>query len=214
MKKIIEKTTETIIYIICIIISVELIMNFYSLKFLFPIKNVNSYGYISKSTSEVIVPLDKYNSRASAQIALPYEFILAKINNKKLIRSFDRKTGKFGYIDNKNNLIIEYKYSKAEEFKGEKAVVAIIINEKEKYGIINTKGEWIIKPTYDYICPFSNYYIKACIDNEHCGVIDRFGNNVTLMTYNIKRLNCKNNSCKLKFCQIGNKNNVPCNYFL
>ena len=214
MKKIIEKTIETTIYLICILITLELLLSIYSLNFLIPTKNAVSYGYVNKNTKEVIIPLDKYNSRIKAQLSLPFELIVAKINNKTLIKSFDRKTGKFGYVDNDNNIIIEHKFTKAEPFRGENAVVATIIDGKEKYGMINTKGEWVIKPIYDYLCPFSNYYIKACVDNEHCGVIDRYGNNITLMTYNTKRLRCKNDNCRIKFCQIGKKDNVSCNYFL
>ena len=214
MKKIIEKTIETTIYLICILITLELLLSIYSLNFLIPTKNAVSYGYVNKNTKEVIIPLDKYNSRIKAQLSLPFELIVAKINNKNLIKSFDRKTGKFGYVDNNNNIIIEHKFTKAEPFRGENAVVATIIDGKEKYGMINTKGEWVIKPIYDYLCPFSNYYIKACVDNEHCGVIDRYGNNITLMTYNTKRLHCKNDNCRIKFCQIGKKDNVSCNYFL
>ena len=214
MKKIIEKTIETTIYLICILITLELLLSIYSLNFLIPTKNAVSYGYVNKNTKEVIIPLDKYNSRIKAQLSLPFELIVAKINNKNLIKSFDRKTGKFGYVDNNNNIIIEHKFTKAEPFRGENAVVATIIDGKEKYGMINTKGEWVIKPIYDYLCPFSNYYIKACVDNEHCGVIDRYGNNITLMTYNTKRLRCKNDNCRIKFCQIGKEDNVSCNYFL
>ena len=214
MKKIIDKTIETTIYFICILIPLELLLSIYSLNFLIPTKNAVSYGYVNKNTKEVIIPLDKYNSRIKAQLSLPFELIVAKINNKNLIKSFDRKTGKFGYVDNNNNIIIEHKFTKAEPFRGENAVVATIIDGKEKYGMINTKGEWVIKPIYDYLCPFSNYYIKACVDNEHCGVIDRYGNNITLMTYNTKRLHCKNDNCRIKFCQIGKEDNVSCNYFL
>ncbi len=214
MKRIIEKTTKTLVCLICVLISLELLLSIYSLNFLIPTKNAKSYGYVDKKTKEVIIPLNKYNSRAKAQLSLPLELIIVKINNKNLIKSFDRKTGKFGYVDNNNNIIIEHKYTKAEPFRGENAIVATIINGKEKYGMINTKGEWIIKPIYDYLCPFSNYYIKACIDSEHCGVIDRYGSNITLMTYNTKRLHCKNDNCRIKFCQIGRENDVSCNYFL
>ena len=214
MKKTTEKTIEIIVYIVCILIATELLMSYYALRFLFPIKNSNSFGYINRSTNEIIVPLNKYNSRLKSQLALPYEIIVSKLDNKELIKSFDKKTGKFGYIDNNNKTIIEYKYTQAEAFRGDSAVVAILIDGKEKYGMINTKGEWVIKPIYDYLCPFSNYYIKACLDNEHCGVIDRYGSNITLMTYNTRRLHCKNNNCRIKFCQIGKEDDISCNYFL
>ena len=215
MKKLLEKITVVLLYTFCIFVIVELVFNYSALYCLFPIKNNSSYGYISKITNEVIVPLDKYKTRYLAQIALPYEYILAKINNKDLIKSYDRKLGKFGYIDTENKTAIPYKFTKANEFIGEIAVVAIEKNGKEKYGTINTKGEWVIEPKYDFLCPFSSYYIKACLDKNHCGVIDRFGNEITLMTYDTHRLQCKNNNCSIKFCQIGNKeNNLSCNYFL
>ena len=205
MKKLLEKITIASLYAFSLFVIIELVFNYSALYCLFPIKNSTSFGYISKITNEVIVPLDKYKTRYLAQIALPYEYILAKINNKVLIKSYDRKLGKFGYIDTENKTAIPYKFTKANEFIGKIAVVAIEKNGKEKYGTINTKGEWVIEPKYSYLCPVERYYVRACIDKNHCGVIDRFGNQVITMSYSADKLNCEDEiTCEKKFCITGN----------
>ncbi len=214
MRKALEKIIKIFVFIFSIFVITELSFNYIALSCCFPIKNNESYGYIDKYTKETIIPLNKYKTRLSAQIALPYEYIIAKLNNKKLIKSYNRETGKFGYIDTHNNTAIDYKYTKANDFIGGNAVVAIKINDKEKYGTIDTKGNWIIYPKYDFICPFSKYHIRVCIDKNHCGVIDRFGNSITHLTYSTERLNCDKNNYNIKFCQIENKDELSCNYFL
>lgn len=57
------------------------------------------------------------------------------------------REGKWGYIDKSGKLIIDYKFDVALEFENGKAVVYI----EDKAGVINSKGEYLIKPQYDYI---------------------------------------------------------------
>ena len=215
MRKSIEKFFSCVIYMFCICLTTELVVNYFAFYHLFPIKNATSYGYISKKTQQTIIPLNKYSSRFKAQIALPYELISSKItHDKELMRSFDKKTQKYGYTDEKNNIVIEYKYEDAKPFVNDYAIVAILKNDKKKYGTIDKHGKWIIEPKYDYLCPFAKYYTKACIDGNHCGVLDRFGNEITLMSYKTDKLNCKGAECQSKICAIGKKNQAHCNYFL
>ena len=59
------------------------------------------------------------------------------------------------------------------------------------------------------------YYTKACLDKKHCGIIDKFGNEITVMSYKIDRLHCKDGACQVKLCAIGSKSkDISCNYFL
>lgn len=48
------------------------------------------------------------------------------------------KDGKWGYVDEKGNLIIQYKYEKASDFSSGYAIV----EENEKKGIIDASGKW------------------------------------------------------------------------
>ncbi|OPZ92615.1 MAG: KWG Leptospira [Firmicutes bacterium ADurb.Bin419] len=51
--------------------------------------------------------------------------------------------GKYGYIDESGNFIIDAKFDDGEEFKEGLAPVKL----KEKWGFINKKGKYIWKPT-------------------------------------------------------------------
>ncbi len=215
MKKLFEKIFITGVYLFCTVAVVELGVNYFSFKFLFPIKNATSYGYITRESGQAIIPLNKYSSRHKAQLALPFEMLRYKIISKKDLKlSFDEKNKKFGYLDSKGNVAIDYQFIEAHEFSQDYAIVAINKNNSIKFGTIDTNGNWIIEPKYSYLCPFTKYYTKACLDDKHCGVIDRFGNEIALMSYKTDKLNCKNGNCKVQLCLIGSKDNGSCNYFL
>ena len=214
MKKAIEKIFVTGVYLFCTVAIIELGVNYFSFKFLFPIKNATSYGYIARKTSQTVIPLNKYSSRLEAQLALPLELVkYSYTSNKKLKLSFDDNSKKFGYLDSKGKLAINYQFVEASEFSQDYAIVAIMKNNLKKYGTIDINGNWIIKPKYSYLCPFAKYYTKACLDDKHCGVIDRFGNEIALMSYKTDKLNCKNGNCEVQLCSIGT-NGTSCNYFL
>lgn len=67
------------------------------------------------------------------------------------------ESGKYGYINDQGSKTIEPKFDKAFAFQGEFAKVKV----SGKWALIDSKGEYIIKPIYDYI-GFSNdpYFIK------------------------------------------------------
>ena len=215
MKKNIEKIISACIYFICLFVIIELSVNYFSFKYLFPIKNLTSYGYITKKTHKTVIPLNKYSTRLKAQLMLPFELISFSVHSEKeLIKSFDKEKNKYGYVDLNNKTVIDYKYDLAFEFKNDYAIVAIYDGDSRKFGTIDKKGNWIIEPKYAFLCPFSKYYTKACIDNKRCGIIDRFGNEITLMTFKIDKLECRSPNCIAEFCAIGNNKNNTCNYFL
>ena len=213
--KFVEKISIFAIHLFCIIAIIELGVNYFSFQFLFPIKNATSYGYINKKTTQVVIPLDKYNSRYKAQLALPYELTKSIfIKQKDVIKSFDNITKKFGFKDKNNKFVIAPRFDIAEEFQNDYAIVALKIDNELKYGTIDKNGNWIIEPKYEHLCPFMKYYTKACIDEKHCGVIDKFGNEITLMSYNTDKIRHKNGNYSTQLCTIGEKNKVHCNYFL
>lgn len=65
---------------------------------------------------------------------------------------------RFGYMDTKGNMIIDFIYEDADDFNGGVARV----KEKNKFGLINTKGEWVLKPEYENIDNFNEG--KAVVD--------------------------------------------------
>ena len=214
MKKFIEKITVVSIYLFSFCVLVELAVNYAAFYFLFPIKNQASFGYITRKSKKTIVPLNKYTTRMQAQLALPIEIVIAISNDKNLKKDFNKLLKKFGYKDNKGQVAISYKYESANEFSGDFAIVAIEIDGKRKYGTIDKHGNWVIDPKYDYLCPITKYYTRACIDEKHCGVVDRYGNEITLMTYKTDRLNSKG-TYSPRLCTLGEKlENSSCNNFL
>ncbi|MBQ8847663.1 MAG: WG repeat-containing protein [Candidatus Gastranaerophilales bacterium] len=215
MKKFLKRLAVGFIYLFCFIAVIELGVNYYSTEIVFPIKNATSYGYVAKESGKTIIELDKFDTRAKAQLALPFALAYAYFNDKTLTKDYNEETKTYGYKDNNENIVIKHQFIEAEEFVNDYAVVAVMVNGEKKYGTIDIKGNWVIEPKYDYLCPFFKYYTRACIDKGHCGIIDKFGNNATLMTYDTHKLKCKDGECGIKLCTIGkDKKEITCNYFL
>jgi len=63
------------------------------------------------------------------------------------------------------------------------AIKTIRIKVNKKIGLINTKGEVLVKPTYDVIKNFRNGHAKVKL-NEKWGMIDPAGNVVIPIEYN------------------------------
>lgn len=194
---------------------IELSVNYFAAYYLFPIKDMNTYGYIARKNIKTIIPLGKYNSRLKAQIALPFEICNSMIYSKReLNTNYDKVVHKYGYVDKNGKLLIDYKFDIAQDFIDNQALVAISVKNKLKFGTIDKKGNWIIQPKYEHLCPFSKYYTRACIDKNHCGVIDRYGNEITLMSYSINKIKHSDYGYREKFCKVAGEKQVNCNYFL
>jgi hypothetical protein len=67
---------------------------------------------------------------------------------------------KYGYIDNKGNVIIPFIYNEAYEFDGGRAKVAI----NNKYGYIDTNGKVIVKIIYNEV--YYNFETKNLVAND------------------------------------------------
>ena len=64
-------------------------------------------------------------------------------NNKLFVQKQD---GKYGYIDNKQNKVVENKYDDATEFN---SYGYAAVKQDGKWGAINSNGEAVIEPTYN-----------------------------------------------------------------
>ncbi|KFX56623.1 DUF3298 domain-containing protein [Clostridium botulinum] len=86
----------------------------------------------------------------------------------------------YGYIDEKGNLIIEPKFTRAYDFN--KYGLAIV-EENDKWGLINVKGEYVIKPIYDNINEFNE--MRAIFNiKDYMGVLNEKGTVITKKKYN------------------------------
>ncbi|MCK4667350.1 WG repeat-containing protein [Candidatus Dependentiae bacterium] len=159
-------------------------------KILLPVKVNNKWGYINEEGKMVIKPQFKYANDFSEG----YAWIILNdkrhaIINTKAEKQFYIKEGykvyefhdgylRFEYLESKGYMntigeeIIPCKYTKAWDFKEGIAVVV----ENDKYGVINKKGEYIIKPIYEGMnSEFSEEVIGVKI-NGQWGYIDKKGN--------------------------------------
>ncbi|WP_161555217.1 WG repeat-containing protein [Dokdonia sinensis] len=84
-----------------------------------------------------------------------------------------KKNDKWGFIDRKGNLIIDYQYDETKDFNEEMASVQI----DGKWGFINIENELIIKPIFENTQVFSDNFAAIQL-NEKWGFIDKEGNQV------------------------------------
>ena len=89
--------------------------------------------------------------------------------------------GKYGYIDETGEAVIPFIYA----FDGGRAIVYYTLDAKEfRCGVIDTAGNWIIKPEWDEITKLENdvYCVKA---NGNYGVIDKTGQMIINTEYSM-----------------------------
>ena len=120
------------------------------------------YGYINR-TGKLIIPNQFH-------IAHPFAFGKAWVN----------KDGKWGLINEKGDLIIDYKYEEVKEFS-EEGLAAVKLDGK--WGFINESGQIIVEFKFEIEDP--HWYFDQILNNRHVyrirqdstiGYIDRSGN--------------------------------------
>jgi hypothetical protein len=89
-----------------------------------------------------------------------------------------KKNDKWGFIDRKGNVIIDYQYDDTKDFNEGLAPVKI----ENKWGFINIKNKLIIKPTYENVQLFSDS-LAAIQINEKWGFIDKKGSIIVEVKY-------------------------------
>ena len=118
-----------------------------------------------------------------------------KLSKKKRVKSKKMKSSKelypalkntkngaiYGYINNKGEFIIQPKFDGAYDFDDN---CLAIINENNKDGIIDLKGEYKVYPIYDSISQFKEDRAVFSKDGG-MGVIDQNGNIITKKSYGI-----------------------------
>jgi hypothetical protein len=80
---------------------------------------------------------------------------------------------KWGFVDINNNIVIPFKYDKAEYFNNGRA--RVWNNENEKYGYINLEGKLVINYIFNYGYSFKNCLAQIRIGDQK-GYIDVKGN--------------------------------------
>jgi len=85
---------------------------------------------------------------------------------------------KYGYKDEKGNIVVEPKYDLA--YAVEEGMAAVRLNGK--YGYINQKGREIVAPKYDNTWKFIGGFAAVELDNKF-GFIDKNGKEVIPLIY-------------------------------
>ena len=75
---------------------------------------------------------------------------------------------------NDDNLLLNSKYRRIDEFINGVAIVDMVIDKKLKYGLVNTQGEEILPPIYSSMKRLSNGMFK-CILNGRVGLLSKHG---------------------------------------
>lgn len=89
------------------------------------------------------------------------------------LKSFE-KNGLYGFVDQNNNVVITPQYKYVQEFYNENR--AIVTTDGKKYGVINRKGAYVIKPLFDDITSLTlNSDLYRVQKKEEIGIIDSIG---------------------------------------
>jgi hypothetical protein len=107
----------------------------------YELPNGNS-GFINKSGKMIL-------SSSSYKISGSYSDGLVAAQNKS--------TKKFGYLDINGNVKIPFRYSHAEEFSNDRAVVSLGMG---RLGVINKSGQYVVQPKYCNIESFK-YWVAV-----------------------------------------------------
>lgn len=75
---------------------------------------------------------------------------------------------------NEDNLLLNSKYRRIDEFINGVAIVDMVVDKKLKYGLVNTQGEEILPPIYSFMKRLSNGMFK-CSLNGRIGVLSKHG---------------------------------------
>lgn len=69
-------------------------------------------------------------------------------------------------------IIIKPQFEDGEQFLNP---IGTLVKKYGKWGLIDTNGNWIIEPNYDYVSNYNEDLAAAC-DKDECGFINRQGN--------------------------------------
>lgn len=116
---------------------------------------------------------------------IEYEFISRFSNKRALIQ----KNNKYGYINDRGQIIIPLKYDKAVEFCNGTAIVGVNTHEWDdkdtfKYTIIDIMGNELCPCRFDHIEPTNVNSVFRIFEDNRVGLIDNHGHIIVDVRYN------------------------------
>ena len=140
--------------------------------------------YLNHNNKTFVIPKPKDNHPKDPQPQTSQKQVIPKDNNDRtdLIFSFKsefseseyilhKHKNKWGYIDKKDNVVIDFKFDDAYPFSEGLAAITI----ENKRGYINSKGDIVIQCQYDS-CSFFKNGVAEVSQNNSIFFIDKKGN--------------------------------------
>ncbi len=131
----------------------------------------SKFGYIDENENYVIPPkFDKakdFDSSGFAAVNIGFE-----PNYDPMTDMQPLSLGKWGFIDEQGNFVIEPKYDEIAKVRNGRAIVKM----NEKYGYINLEENIMIEPIYDNLIFLDYDGAAGFILNNRVGLIDKHGN--------------------------------------
>lgn len=156
------------------------------------------YGFIDRTGKMVIQPQYERARRFSEGVAAVFEngkwgfikttgewAISPQFENARWFSDglcLVNKGGAWMFINKKGEVVTMPPAEKYHDFSNGRALITVLSGKEKKVGIINVKGEFIMKPTYHVIKPFKDGYAKVRL-NDRWGIIDATGKEVVEPIY-------------------------------
>ena len=136
-----------------------------------------------------------YYNMYTGEIAVPAQYRRAWVFAEGLAAV--QKNGNIGFIDHKGNVVIDFKFpyhgNPLSEFIFENGR-CVVADNHGKCGVIDTKGNWLIKPEYDDVSVFKEYAIvskagiRMQVDYDGTVLNSFVLDNISRLTYDTKVL--------------------------
>lgn len=173
----------------------------------------NNYAVVSK---DGLYGLMDINGNFAVQ---PIYYRLGEVSDNGLIAFQRTKDSKKGYINTNGDVVLQENYDATGTFY--KGVACVGIGQSAGYGAINTKGEWIIQPTYAGLYGIDGkerLQFETTTGEIKYGMMDYNGDIKLPSIYNWVNsvddcdLICVNEKAKCGFVDVSGNQVIPCTY--
>jgi hypothetical protein len=121
-------------------------------------------------------------------------FSITLISGKEQLLFIKKGREKSGFlIDFAGNILSEQPFTSVTAFgKMNQGIATVIesaagqVRPTTKYGLIDTKGNWVVKPKYERLMRYNDYFLATNIDKKQ-GMFDKTGKEIIPMEYDLIR---------------------------
>ncbi|GAB4134599.1 MAG: hypothetical protein Fur0041_08050 [Bacteroidia bacterium] len=89
--------------------------------------------------------------------------------------------GRYGFLDETGKRVIPVQFDAADDFDPEDKVA--IVSKNDQYGLINTSGEFVVNPEYEFIFNLGDGYYQVKHEDGGTGVVDKTGKKILNTDY-------------------------------